>query len=64
MTSNCKPSLFAYPTPITQEASTQVSKVPTAVLSTTVRARHKAKSKEAAKAGKQAKQAQEEKPGA
>ena len=51
VTVNCKPSLFAYPAPITQEASTQVSKVPTAVLSTTARARQKAKKKEAAKAG-------------
>ena len=50
VTVNCKPSLFAYPAPITQEASTQVAKVPTAVLSTTARARQKAKKKEAASA--------------
>ncbi len=44
--SKCKPSLFAYPPPVTQEAATAAAKVPTAVLSTTARARDKAKKKE------------------
>lgn len=48
---NAKASQFAYPPPTTHEASTQASKVPTAVLSTTNRARQKAKQKEAAKGG-------------
>jgi len=49
---NCKASQFAYPPPVTTETSTQASKVPIAVLSTTNRARQKAKKKEAAKTGK------------
>lgn len=48
---NCKASQFAYPPPTTSEASTQASKVPTAVLSTTKRAKQKAKQKQAAKEG-------------
>ncbi|KAK9844017.1 hypothetical protein WJX81_001983 [Elliptochloris bilobata] len=46
----CKPSLFAYPPPVTQEAAAAAAKVPTAVLSTSVRARDKAKKKEKKKA--------------
>ena len=46
----CKPSLFAYPPPVTQEAAAAAAKVPTAVLSTTARARDKAKKKEKKKA--------------
>ena len=46
----CRPSLFAYPPPITQEASAAAAKLPTAVLSTTARARERAKRKEAATA--------------
>jgi len=42
----CKASLFAYPPPVTQEAAAAAAKVPTAVLSTTARARDKAKKKE------------------
>ncbi|CAL8468543.1 g8083 [Coccomyxa elongata] len=45
----CKPSLFAYPPPVTQETASTAAKVPTAVLSTTARAREKAKKKEAEK---------------
>jgi len=43
VTSNCRPSVFAYPAPISANSSTQVSKAPTAVLSTTAKARLKAK---------------------
>ena len=41
----CKASQFAYPPPTTNEGSTQASKLPTAVLSTTNRAKQKAKQK-------------------
>ena len=49
MVCKCKPSLFAYPPPVTQETASTAAKVPTAVLSTTARAREKAKKKEAEK---------------
>lgn len=52
MVCKCKPSLFAYPLPVTQETASAAAKVPTAVLSTTARAREKAKKKEAEKSGK------------
>ncbi|KAK9829302.1 hypothetical protein WJX72_005032 [[Myrmecia] bisecta] len=48
VTSDCKASLFAYPPPVSEETSTAVAKVPTAVLSVTSRAREKAKKKEEA----------------
>jgi 26S proteasome regulatory subunit N2 len=48
----CKPSLFAYPSAVTQETASAAAKVPTAVLSTTARAREKAKKKEAEKSVK------------
>ena len=38
----CKPSLFAYPAPVTEEAATAVSRLPTAVLSTTAKAKERA----------------------
>jgi 26S proteasome regulatory subunit N2 len=44
----CRPSLFAYPPHVRQEASAAAAKLPTAVLSTTARARDKARRKEAA----------------
>ncbi len=52
MVCKCKPSLFAYPSAVTQEAASTAAKVPTAVLSTTARAREKAKKKEAEKSVK------------
>eukprot|EP00854_Cymbomonas_tetramitiformis_P002915 gene2915-3727_t len=42
-TSTCRPSLFAYAPPLSSATTTQVSKAPTAVLSTTAKARAKAK---------------------
>jgi hypothetical protein len=45
----CKPSVHAYPQPLTAEKKGAVSKVPTAVLSTTTRAKERARKKEAAK---------------
>ncbi|GAB4817108.1 hypothetical protein N2152v2_004154 [Parachlorella kessleri] len=67
--SNCKPSLFAYPPPVTVEDKTKKEKaypppvtvedktkkekVPTAVLSTTVRAKARAAKKEQAKSAKE-----------
>ena len=48
----CKPSLFAYPPAVTEESSAAVSKVPTAVLSTTVRARERAAKRRQDKDGK------------
>ncbi|EFJ47427.1 26S proteasome regulatory complex [Volvox carteri f. nagariensis] len=54
-TCNCKPSIFAYPPPLTAELKETKSKVPTAVLSTTAKAaerqRKKAAEKEKAAAG-------------
>ena len=52
MVCKCKPSLFAYPSAVTQETASAAAKVPTAVLSTTARAREKAKKKEAEKSVK------------
>ncbi|KAK9808218.1 hypothetical protein WJX73_010254, partial [Symbiochloris irregularis] len=46
---NCKASAFGYPPPVTEEVNTAVSKVPTAVLSTTVRARDRAAKRRADK---------------
>ncbi|KXZ53597.1 hypothetical protein GPECTOR_6g514 [Gonium pectorale] len=50
---NCKPSLFAYPPPLTAEVKEAKSKVPTAVLSTTHKAaeRQRKKAAEKEKAG-------------
>ncbi|GMH41090.1 hypothetical protein BSKO_09000 [Bryopsis sp. KO-2023] len=42
----CKKSLYAYPVPVTEETSQQTAKLPTAVLSTTVRAKERARKKE------------------
>ncbi|GAX76891.1 hypothetical protein CEUSTIGMA_g4337.t1 [Chlamydomonas eustigma] len=47
----CKPSIFAYPSPINVEKKEEASKVPTAVLSTTAKAKERAKKKEAEKKG-------------
>ena len=44
----CKPSLFAYPKPVTAEANKVAVKVPTAVLSTTARAKKREADKKAA----------------
>lgn len=44
----CKPSLFAYPKPVTAEASKVAVKVPTAVLSTTARHKKREADKKAA----------------
>lgn len=52
VTSDCAPSLFAYPPPVTTEAKDTGAKVPKAVLSTTAKAKDKAKKKEAEKASK------------
>ena len=35
----CKPSLFAYPPPVEEKEKKEVSKMPTAVLSTTAKAK-------------------------
>ena len=50
---NSKPSQFAYPPPVTSETKDSAVKVPTAVLSTTARAKDKAKKKEAEKSAKE-----------
>lgn len=50
LTSNCKPSTFAYPPPVTVEAVKETKKVPTAVLSTTAKAKKRQRKKEADKA--------------
>ena len=52
VTSDCAPSRFAYPPPVTTEAKDTGAKVPKAVLSTTAKAKDKAKKKEAEKASK------------
>ncbi len=44
-----KPSQFAYPQPVTQETSKEVAKVPQAVLSTTAKARERARKKAASR---------------
>eukprot|EP00879_Flechtneria_rotunda_P005574 GHRR01005868.1.p1 GENE.GHRR01005868.1~~GHRR01005868.1.p1 ORF type:complete len:994 (+),score=408.14 GHRR01005868.1:347-3328(+) len=46
---NARPSLFAYPPPVTTEASKEVTKVEKAVLSTTARAKERQKKKDAEK---------------
>ena len=51
MECSCKPSLFAYPAPVAAEKKEEVAKVPTAVLSTTAKAKERAKKKEAEKKG-------------
>ncbi|KAI8467935.1 MAG: 26S proteasome regulatory subunit [Monoraphidium minutum] len=48
-----RPSLFAYPPPLTVEASKEVAKVEKAVLSTTAKARERARKKEAEKKDKE-----------
>ena len=53
VTSDCPSSLFAYPPPVTTEAKDTGAKVPKAVLSTTAKAKDKAKKKEAEKAVKE-----------
>eukprot|EP00898_Chlorokybus_atmophyticus_P004570 jgi/Chlat1/5113/Chrsp33S05124 len=53
VTCHSKPSLFAYPLPVTAPTTTAASKAPAAVLSTTARAKARAK-KEAEKAAKEA----------
>ncbi|MEW5315325.1 MAG: hypothetical protein WDW38_006765 [Sanguina aurantia] len=45
----CRPSLFAYPSPVTAEVKETKSKAPTAVLSTTAKAKERARKKEASK---------------
>jgi len=50
---NAKPSLFAYPPPVTAEASKEVAKVEKAVLSTTAKAKERQKKKEVEKAEKE-----------
>ncbi|CAD7700777.1 unnamed protein product, partial [Ostreobium quekettii] len=52
---DCPKSLYAYPEPITQEASTQAAKLPTAVLSTTVKVRERQRKKEQEKLLKEGK---------
>ena len=49
---NCRPSMFAYPAPVTEESSATVAKLPTAVLSTTARARERAKRRTQDKSGR------------
>jgi 26S proteasome regulatory subunit N2 len=51
--SNAKPSLFAYPPPTTQKENRTVEKVDTAVLSTTLKAKLRAKRTEKEKAEKE-----------
>lgn len=46
ITCDCKKSLFAYPVPVTEETSQVTTKIPTAVLSTTARAKERARQKE------------------
>ena len=53
VTSDCAPSMFAYPPPVTTETKDTGAKMPTAVLSTTAKAKDKAKKKEAEKAVKE-----------
>lgn len=53
VTSDCAPSVFAYPPPVTTETKDTGAKMPTAVLSTTAKAKDKAKKKEAEKAVKE-----------
>ena len=53
MVCSSKPSQFAYPPPVTSETKDSAVKVPTAVLSTTARAKDKAKKKEAEKSAKE-----------
>lgn len=43
VTSNCRPSIFAYPAPTSANSTSTVVKAPTAVLSTTAKAKLKAK---------------------
>lgn len=61
VTSDCAPSLFAYPPPVTTEAKDTGAKVPKAVLSTTAKAKDKAKKKEAEKAVKEGRDADQDK---
>jgi len=49
--SNAKPSLFAYPSPMKKQEKTVVEKVATAVLSTTAKAKARAKKNEKEKGG-------------
>ncbi|KAK9822620.1 hypothetical protein WJX74_011008 [Apatococcus lobatus] len=49
VTCQARPSLFAYPPPVTTESGKDVAKIPQAVLSTTARAKDKAKRKAAEK---------------
>eukprot|EP00195_Chlamydomonas_chlamydogama_P008069 CAMPEP_0202901100 /NCGR_PEP_ID=MMETSP1392-20130828/13237_1 /ASSEMBLY_ACC=CAM_ASM_000868 /TAXON_ID=225041 /ORGANISM="Chlamydomonas chlamydogama, Strain SAG 11-48b" /LENGTH=1014 /DNA_ID=CAMNT_0049587599 /DNA_START=141 /DNA_END=3185 /DNA_ORIENTATION=+ len=51
MNCNCRPSLFAYPAPLTTEKKEEVSKLPTAILSTTAKAKERARKKDAEKKG-------------
>ena len=53
VTSACAPSMFAYPPPVTTETKDTGVKVPKAVLSTTAKAKDKAKKKDAEKALKE-----------
>ena len=53
VTSDCTPSMFAYPPPVTTETKDTGAKVPKAVLSTTAKAKDKAKKKDAEKALKE-----------
>lgn len=46
ITCDCKKSLFAYPVPVMEETSQVTAKIPTAVLSTTARAKERARQKE------------------
>lgn len=48
MVCKCKPSLFAYPKPVTAESNKVAVKMPTAVLSTTARAKKREADKKAA----------------
>lgn len=53
VTSDCSPFMFAYPPPVTTETKDTGAKVPKAVLSTTAKAKDKAKKKDAEKALKE-----------
>ena len=53
VTSDCAPSMFAYLPPVMTETKDTGAKVPKAVLSTTAKAKDKAKKKEAEKAVKE-----------
>lgn len=46
ITCDCKKSLFSYPVSVQEEASTDTAKIPPAVLSTTIRAKERARRKE------------------